>query len=84
MKRVADLKMVTNNRIYARWFDPSTRSYVKQGKRVGRDCPLTHEECRIVVESNTTPLFALTAHYRKSMSLTEAITKARPLAAWIG
>lgn len=39
-----------SNRLIAVWRDPQTDRLVRQGKRVGKDCPLTAEERRALVE----------------------------------
>lgn len=38
-----------SNRLIAVWLDPQTNRRVVQGKRVGKDCPLTAEERRALI-----------------------------------
>jgi hypothetical protein len=39
-----------SNRLVAVWYDPTTRLFLKQGLRVGKDCPLSPELRRIYVK----------------------------------
>lgn len=50
LKPVADM----SNRLVAVWYDPETRRYSKQAKRVSKNCPMTQAEVTAYVQDVVT------------------------------
>ena len=60
-----------SNRLIAKWLNPKTGRVVVQGKRVGKDCPLTAEERRALITHGPARVVAMIRD-RLGCSLREA------------
>lgn len=63
----ADWRVYQNDRLVIRYINGNTRKRLSQGKRVGKDCPLTQEERRIYIQKG---IVATVLHVKERLALT--------------
>ena len=71
MKTIENGRVLRDNKLFFTVRDPAARKNYTQGKRVGKDCPLTGEERRAIVKQGV-PRGVAFVREKRNISLAEA------------